>query len=212
MLKINPKTIRLTLLLAGVSSWAHAPLAFAESADRDRPVNLEADKITVDDKNKVHVFEGRVTLTQGSLTIRADKLMVTQDAEGFQRGIASAAVGGLVHFRQKREAKDEYVEGEAERIEHDSKAEKTEFFNRAIVKSGGDEVRGQYILYNGKTENYVVTNGQETAAPAGSGRVRAVIQPKAKEGAKTGAAVKPDKAEKEASPLKTAPDITPSPR
>jgi len=208
MLNIARNKIRLTLVLAG---WLCTPLVFAESADRDKPVNLEADKITVDDKNKVHVFEGRVTLTQGSLTIRADKLVVTQDADGFQRGVATAAANGLVRFRQKRDGKDEHVEGEAERIEHDSKGEKTEFFNRAIVKSGSDEVRGQYIRYDGKTENYVVTNGTDGTtgagnADAGGGRVRAVIQPKAKEGSKTGAY---PKAAKEVSPLKTAPDVTP---
>jgi lipopolysaccharide transport protein LptA len=102
------------------------PAAHAEKADRDKPANLEADRVTMDDIKKVSVFEGNVQLTQGTLVIRSDKLVVTQDAQGFQTGIATTGPGGLSHFRQKREAKEEYVDGEAERIEHDARGEKTQ--------------------------------------------------------------------------------------
>jgi len=164
--------------------WAAAP-ALAERADRDKPVNLEADRITVDDIQKVQVFEGNVQLVQGTLVIRTDRLVVTQDAEGFQKGVAWGGANGLARFRQKREGKDEYIDGEAERIEYESKAEKAQFFVRAMVRSGLDEVRGQYISYDGKTERYLVTSGPDgtSAATAGkSDRVRAVIQSKSAKG------------------------------
>ena len=155
--------------------------AIAEKADRGKPINLEADKVTVDDRNKVHVYEGNVILTQGTLVIRAAKVVVTQDLEGYQRGVAYAPPGGLAKFRQKREGRDDYVDGEGERIEQDAKTEVTQFFNKAWVRSGQDEVRGEYIQYNGVTENYLVTNGPNaTVVPGqqGGGRVRAVIMPK----------------------------------
>ena len=156
--------------------------AMAEKADRDKPVVLEADRIIVDDAKKQHIFEGNVQLTQGTLQIRAQKLVVTQDADGFQAGVASGGNDGLAHFRQKLEGKDDYVEGEAERIEYDGKTEKAQFFLRAHIKSGRDEVSGQYISYDGKTENYLVTSGPAgTIAPPTPGqdsRVRAVIQPR----------------------------------
>ena len=186
---------------------ATAPV-LAERADRDKPVNLESDRITVDDAKQMHIFEGRVQLVQGTLIIRTEKLVVTQDAEGFQKGVAYGGEGGLAHFRQKREGKNEYIDGEAERIEYDGKAEVAQFFLRAHVKSGLDEVRGQYISYNGKSENYVVTNGPGGTVVAPSdgrdARVRAVIQPKNKD-AKTGA--KPSSS-LPAPPLKAAAEIT----
>lgn len=166
-----------------------AGLAHAEKADRDKPVNLEADRATVDDAKRVHTFEGNVVLTQGTLVIKTDKLVVTQDESGYQKGVATGGADGLARFRQKREGKDEYVEGEAERIEHDAKSEKSEFFNKAKVRSGLDEVKGQYIQYDAKTENYFVTNGPGGSVVASAGtrkdRVRAVIQPKNAEGEKT---------------------------
>jgi lipopolysaccharide export system protein LptA len=157
-------------------------VALAEKADRDKPVNLEADRVTVDDRNKVHVFQGRVTLTQGTLVIRGDKVVVSQDASGFQKGVASGGADGLARIRQKREGRNDYMEGEAERIEYDSATERAQFFNRAYVKSGQDEARGQYISYDGLKESYVVSSGPEgTMAKPASGRdnrVRVVIQPK----------------------------------
>ena len=173
------QSIRRPLLCAVLI--AAAPLCHAEKADRDKPVNLEADRITVDDINKVHIFDGNVTLTQGTLVIRSDKLVVKQDSEGFQSGIATTNPGNLARFRVKREGKDEYIEGEAERIEHDAKTETTKFFNRAYVKSGEDEVRGQYIAIDGLKETYSVTSGPAGAVvPGRDSRVRAVIQPKNK--------------------------------
>lgn len=180
-------------LLCAVLLAAAAP-GHAEKADRNKPVNLEADRVTVDEINKVHIFDGNVTLSQGTLVIRSDKLVVKQDAEGFKSGVATANPGNLAHFRVKRDGKDEYVEGEGERIEHDAKTEITKFFNRAYVKSGLDEVRGQYIVFDGPNENYSVTSGPAgTVLPGRDNRVRAVIQPKNKpeaEAASTGQPVR----------------------
>ena len=157
------------------------PLAAqAERSDREQPVNIEANRATVDDRNKVHIFEGAVVLTQGSLVIKGDRLVVTQGADGFQTGVATGSAKQPATFRQKRDGSDEFVEGEAERIEYDSRSERARLFNRARVKSGGDEVRGPYIEYDALSENYLVSTqaGAGAAPAAADGRVRAVIQPK----------------------------------
>ena len=189
------------LLLALVAATA---AVHAEKADRDKPVNLEADRVTVDDANKVHIYEGNVQLVQGTLVIRTGKLVVTQDADGFQKGIAYGGAGGLARFRQKREGIDEFIEGEAERIEHDDRAEKTQLFARAYVKSGQDEVRGQYIVYDGMTEHYLATSGPDGTSAAATGkpdRVRAVIQPKDKDGGKPAPAANAEPALKAATAI-----------
>jgi lipopolysaccharide export system protein LptA len=162
------------LLCCFVAALA-APAA-AEKADRDKPVNLEADKVTIDDARQTALFEGNVVLTQGTLQIRGDRMEVRQDKDGFQHG---TAWGGPAHFRQKREGYDEYIEGSAERIEYDGRAEAMQMFNRAQLKRGSDEVRGNYISYDAKSEFFQATGGAKNAETSGSaGRVRAVIQPK----------------------------------
>lgn len=173
--RVGPGLSGVALLLLG----ALLSPAWAERADREKPINLEADRVTIDDAKKVSVFEGNVVLTQGTLVIRADRMIVRQDKEGFNQG---TAFGNLAKFRQKRDGVDEYIEGEAERIEYDSQAERLQLFNRAHMKRGADEVRGSYISYDQPTEFFRVVGAAENA-PAGSvpGRVRAVIQPKSKD-------------------------------
>lgn len=170
------KTTRRSLLLIPIAMFSLA--AQAERADRSKPVGLEADRVSVDEKQKIQVFEGNVRLTQGTMTISTSKLVVHQDADGFQNGVAfggTEANEGLARFKQKREGRSDFIEGEAERIEHDNKTEKTEFFGRARVNSGLDEVRGPYISYDGKSENYVVSG-----AGSKGGRVTATIYPREK--------------------------------
>ena len=178
--------MKITYPVAALLVVLHFPFslpAYAEKADKEKPINLEADRISIDDVKKVQIFDGNVVLTQGTMQIRTAKLVVTQDADGFQRGVATSGPGGLARFKQKLDGKDEYIEGEAERIEHDARSEVTQFFVRAWVKNGQDEVRGHYISYNSLSENYLVTNGAgdtKTATGAPQARVRAIIQPKGK--------------------------------
>jgi lipopolysaccharide export system protein LptA len=167
--------------IALVAWWCVvAATAHAEKADRDKPVNLEADQVTVDDNKQTATFVGKVILTQGTLIIRGDRMVVQQDADGFKYGVA---YGNLASFRQKREGYDEYIDGYAERIEYDSKAEKLQMFNRAYLKKANDDVRGNYISYEVATEFFRVVGGGKQAATAANpeGRVHAVIQPKAKD-------------------------------
>jgi lipopolysaccharide export system protein LptA len=155
--------------------------AQAERADRDKPVNVEADRVEIDDQKKEAVFQGNVTLTQGTLMIKGDRVIVKQDADGFQYGIA---YGSQAYFHQKREGFDEYIEGWADRLEYNGKSDKVEMFTNAQLKRGTDEVKGDYISYNAATEFFQVIGGGKTVATPGNphGRVRAVIQPKPKNG------------------------------
>jgi lipopolysaccharide export system protein LptA len=158
---------------------ALAAPAPAEKGDRDKPVNLEADRVAIDDARKTALFEGNVVLTQGTLQIRGDRMQVRQDKDGFQYG---TTWGSPAHFRQKREGFEEYIEGWAERIEYDGRAESMQMFDRAQLKRGLDEVRGNYISYDAKSEFFQVTGGRTGAAPdSPEGRVRAVIQPRSTE-------------------------------
>jgi lipopolysaccharide export system protein LptA len=172
MLENNLRLFAILGLFLGLAGPAQA-----ERADRTKPINLESDSMRVDDAQKTSVFEGKVVMTQGTLTIRADRVTLRQDKEGHQYGSAS---GNPATFRQKRDAAGEYIEGEAERIEYNGKIDKVEFFNRARLKrEPADEVRGNYISYDSRTEYFTVTGG---AGPTASGnpeaRVRAVIQPR----------------------------------
>jgi lipopolysaccharide export system protein LptA len=182
-------------LLAAALALGLASQAYAEKADRDKPIHLEADRVTVDEAKQVAVFEGNVVLTQGTLMIKGDRMQVRQDDEGFRYG---TTWGDLASFRQKREGVDEYIEGWAERIEYDGRADKVQMYTRAMMKRGQDEVRGSYISYDAVSEFFQVIGGGTKAATAGNpqGRVRAILQPKPKDKPAPGAPVTLTPAEK----------------
>lgn len=169
----------LNVLVSGLTIAASSMPALAERADRDKPVNIESDRMNADDSKKTAVFEGKVVLTQGTLSIRGDRVTVTQDAQGFQTG---SALGSPASFRQKREGSAEYIEAEADRIEYNGKMDKVEFFGRARLRRDcGDDVRGNYISYDAKSEFFTVNSSGSGNANARGGpadRVSAVLMPK----------------------------------
>lgn len=170
------------------------PAAHAEKADRDKPINVEADRMQYDDLKQINVFTGNVVLTKGTIVIRGDRVVVRQDPEGFQYGTAYGSPSKLATFRQKRDGIDEYVEGSAVQLDYNGK---TEIFTltqqasmRKLIKERvTDEAHGNVITYNSLTEFYTVDGAGQSASSSspGNGRVRVVIQPKTEPG--SGAAV-----------------------
>ncbi|MBK8063015.1 MAG: lipopolysaccharide transport periplasmic protein LptA [Betaproteobacteria bacterium] len=152
--------------------------ALAEKADKDKPTQIEANRMSSDDARRMSIFEGNVVLTKGTIRIVADRIIVRQDVDGFQ---ISTATGAPAKFRQKREGKEEWIEGEGMRIEIDDKAEKVELRERAVLIRDKDEVRGDIIDVDTRSEFFTVTSGKSAVTSANpQGRVRAVIQPKNK--------------------------------
>jgi lipopolysaccharide export system protein LptA len=158
--------------------------ASAEKADRLKPLNVEADAGRYDDLKQFGVFSGNVVLSKGSLIMRAGQMEVRQTPEGYHQGVALAATGKLAAFKQKREGLDETIEGEAERIEYDAKADTLRLQNRAVirrVRAGVivDETVGNVITYDNTSEVFTVVGGPASASPANpGGRVRAVLSPR----------------------------------
>jgi lipopolysaccharide export system protein LptA len=153
--------------------------AMAEKADRDKPIEIEADTVTSNDAKKVSVYTGNVIVTKGTLVIKADKIVMREDEMGFQHG---SSYGNPTTFKQKRDGKDEYMEGSAMRIEYDARMDKVQLFTKAWVKRGQDIVHGDYIMYDANAEySEVIGGGPKAATPATpTGRVKAIIQPKNK--------------------------------
>lgn len=166
------RTLKMAFL-AALSAALLASPAHAEKADRDKPINLEADTVTLDDIRKISVYEGNVILSQGTLMLRADRVQVTQNAEGLDKVVAS---GRPVSFRQKVDGRDEFIEGYASRIEYAGATSQLELIGEARLRRNGDELRGAQISYNANTEFYKVIGQPDAKTPAG--RVRAVIRPK----------------------------------
>jgi len=166
--------ITFAVAIAAMSAFS----AEAEKSDREKPTQVEANRMTSDEARRISIFEGNVVLTKGTMQLQADRIVVRQDADGFQYATAS---GDPVRFRQKSDSRNGtegvWIEGQAERVEIDEKNERVELHESARVTRDKDEVRGSYILYDQRSEFFSVSSGKDAPGE----RVRAVIQPKAPE-------------------------------
>lgn len=159
--------------------------AWAEKADRDKPMNAEADALRYDDLKQTSVFTGNVVITKGTTIVRGQQVDVMQDPEGYQQAVSIAAPGKLAFYRKKRDGVDEYIEGEGERIEYDSKADLVKFIKRAVVRryNGAtlvDETTGSLIVYDNNTDVFTVDGGAQNSSAANpGGRIRAMLSPRA---------------------------------
>jgi lipopolysaccharide export system protein LptA len=165
------------------------PTAVAEKADREKPTQVEANRMTSDEARRVSIFEGGVLLTKGTMQLHADRIVVRQDADGFQ---FATATGDPVRFRQKSDPRGGqegvWIEAEAARVEIDERSERVELFDNARVTRDKDVLRGSYILYDQRSEFFSVSSAK------GAPRVTAVIQPTQKPEPGLAAPTKPETA------------------
>jgi lipopolysaccharide export system protein LptA len=167
-------SVSIALCLAALCAGWTPVTTLAEVADRDQPVNIESDSMTADEAKKIATFSGKVVLTQGTMVIRADRIVVQQDDSGFQEGVAT---GSPATFRRKQEGHGDYIEGEAQRIQYDGRIERVELFDNArLRRDSGDDIRGDYISYDARTERFTVKASDSKDKT--EGRVRATIMPK----------------------------------
>ena len=205
-----------------------APGARAEKADKDKPINFSSDTGGANYESKSGSLKGNVVLTQGTMTIRADRIDFKQNPDN---SISATVYGNPLSFRQKKDGSDEYYEGYAQKAVYDGQKDFLELFDRALLRQGSDEIRSNYITYNTSTGVFAAEGRPDApGAPPGPGaRVRGTFQPRdenlpqkggapakggaapAKDGAaasKDGAAAaaKDTKAENKSAPLKLTPD------
>lgn len=183
----NPLHSWFVLCALVLSAWG----AHAEKADRDKPMNIEADALRYDDVKQVSVFTGQVVLTKGTILIRGGKLEVRQDPQGYQYGVVTAGSGQRAFFRQKREGVDETIEGEGETIDYNGRLDTVKFIGQAQLRRYqgaklNDEFNAGIIVYNSLTDVFTLdgapalgSQGSTGQPGAPAGRVRAMLTPKA---------------------------------
>ena len=171
----SPVVRRLGLLAACVLTLA-AP-ARAEKSDRDKPINFSAEQpAEVDFEKRVGSLRGNVVITQGTMTIRADRIDFKQNPDN---SLSATAFGNPVSFRQKKDDSDEYFEGYAQRAVYDGQKQLLELFDRALLKQGSDEIRSNYVSYNSASGIFKAEGRPDAPGVEGPGdRVRGVFQPR----------------------------------
>ena len=155
----------------------------ADRADRYQPTLIVADHQTVDDLKQVSVFTGHVVLTKGTIRVTGERMEYREDPEGYQYAVVTAGNDSTATFHQRRDPNrpgvEETIDGVAERIEYDNRADTVKLFSHAVVRrfENGvlrDEFTGDQITYDARNSHYDLTGGS-------GGRVTSRIAPRVNE-------------------------------
>jgi lipopolysaccharide export system protein LptA len=158
--------------------------AWAERADALKQVEMVSRKGHLDEVTQTYILTGDVVITRGTLTIKSDKAQLKETPEGYMVVTLTADAGKVSTFRQKRDGgPDLWVDGQAERIEYDERAELVKLFSKAVVKqteSGRlqSEVDGAFIAYDNRKESATVLNGSNGEDIPGGGRNKWILAPR----------------------------------
>lgn len=185
--------------------------ALAERADRLQKINIAADQSgQIDLQNQVVVYTGNVVISRGTMVIRSARVEVRQLPSGYYTAVAFGAPNKPATFRQKRDGVDEYIEGEAERLEYDGRADVVKFINNAQVRrlrgaTPADEIAGNLITYDATTEKMTVSGGAKSTPANPGGRVTATLSPR--EGSEAAAEMAAAASAAASAPLKLSPAL-----
>ncbi len=157
--------------------------AYALSTDRDQPAVIEADDVEFDFRTGVRTYRGNVTVVQGTLHIRSDKLIVVYKDGRMQN---ATAWGNPATFRQRPDGKEDDVIGKGKKILLNEVENTLTLFNAASLKQGMDTALGDVIVYDMAEDKLRVkgaaSSKRESKAPSKKGettkgRSRIIITP-----------------------------------
>ena len=137
------KPLAATLLGLALLVWN--PAVPALSGDARQPIELEADSVDIDEGKGVSVYQGHVSLRQGSIRLEADTVTVTFQGRRPQQVVA---VGRPVRFQQQPDGDKEPVKGSARRAEYLVDSEELVLIGDAHLKQGRDSFNSDRIVYD----------------------------------------------------------------
>lgn len=165
-------------------------------------IDLTADLVTSDQRKDVHELSGNVRISQGDMSMEAEKATanamqtdhahwtfdrsvriktadanLTSDSASatFVNGQIAAAIakGAPATFEQRNAAADKLVRGRANNIEYDFGKGTVKLTDNVWFSQGGNEFRGDTLIYYVREERVVMNPGGKEA-----GRVNITIRPR----------------------------------
>ena len=162
----------LVLLLGFACTYAQA-----ESQDRQKPIEIQANHFFGDQVKQVATYTGSVRVDQGTMRLTGQKLVLQETATGYKKGTLT---GNLATFRQKRDPKvkgvEEWVSGRAQQIVYEEQTGIVTLTGQALVQRSEngvvkDSARGNKIVYDTIRSRTIIQGNS-------GGRASTVIAPR----------------------------------
>lgn len=142
--------------------------AVALKSDTEQPININSGNQSLDMEKNIVTFTDNVEITQGSIKINADKVVITRPAENSGKKETVEAFGKPVTFHQLLDD-GKPVDGKADRVHYDLGTEFLTLSDNAELKQLDSKITANQITYDVKK--------QQLKADGKSQRVKTVIIP-----------------------------------
>ena len=161
-MRFGLKSLYLSLLLI-------SPVCWGLESDRQQPIHIQADRITVHEKEGVSYYEGNVQFTQGSLQVKGDEITVYLKGDVLQKVIVK---GSPATMQQQPEPDQELVHSQAARMEYNAQQQIVTLIDNAQIQQGPNSFAGDYIEYDTRNSMVSARKGETEDS-----RVHVIITP-----------------------------------
>ncbi len=159
--------------------------AHAEKADQNKPVILEAEKVSVNDVKQAYDLNGQILLIKGSIIVTGEDGHIAVDPQGYEFVDVIGTPEAVASFRQRREGiADEFMQGRGTQVTYDAKTEFLTLSGDASLKrllnmQMLDQLKGWKIEYDDVKQYYRVIPPKD-AKPDDLPLARAILSPRRK--------------------------------
>lgn len=161
--------MRRVSILPGVIVLLLSSVAMSLTSDREQPINIEADTLEIDDSRHISIYQGNVDMRQGSLHIRAERIILHFDQNNNLQWLeisGSPAAFSLLNDNRQP------MSGEARNIDYHQDKSLMKMRGDAVYRNDQDSIESDSITVN------LDTDALQAGDQGGNGRVRMLIQPK----------------------------------
>jgi lipopolysaccharide export system protein LptA len=149
MKNLLEKVLHIRLLGTAILLSLLPVTGFGLTDDSSQPINIEADRATLNEETGNSVYEGNVSLQQGTLVLQGSKMTVQLDGNSIETLVLT---GDPATYRQRPDGKESDRHAEAERIEFYAKEDRVILLEKARVwQSGDNELRSDRIVFDLKS-------------------------------------------------------------
>ena len=119
--------------------------ALAVTGDSEKPVNIDSVNQALDLQGNVATFTGNVIVTQGTIKITADKVVVTRPGGDSNKTIVDAYGNPATFYQMQDNGKP--VKGHAAKLHYELANDFVELTGNAFIEQQDSNIKGDRITY-----------------------------------------------------------------
>jgi lipopolysaccharide export system protein LptA len=141
----------------------------AAVAETKGPIQVEADRLELDQKKGISLYQGHVRLERGNTLLQAERLELHSEAGKVTQAIAD---GQPVHMEMRDQESGKIARAEAQHVDYRFNEGLIELQGAAQLWREGDHFSGERLLYDDNKQQLRAFGSEQS-----NGRVRVILQP-----------------------------------